>query len=29
MDIAFFDIAELPLYYNNDYRIIGDEMVRK
>lgn len=29
MDITFFDIAQLPLYYNHNYRIIGDEIVKK
>ena len=29
MDISAFGIAELPLFYNSDYRIIGNKIFRK
>lgn len=29
MAIASFSIAELPLYYNDDYRLIGDKIEKK
>lgn len=29
MDISALGIAELPLYYNSDYRIIGDKIFNK
>jgi len=29
MNIDYFDLAELPLYYNKEFVIVGDELVRR
>ena len=29
MNIDYFDLAELPLYYNKEFEIIGDELVQR
>ena len=29
MNIDYFDLAELPLYYNKDFVIVGDELVQR
>ena len=29
MSIDYFDLAELPLYYNKEYVIVGDELVQR
>lgn len=29
MNIDYFDLAELPLYYNKEFEIVGDELVQR
>jgi hypothetical protein len=29
MKIDYFDLAELPLYYNKEFVIVGDELVQR
>ena len=29
MNIDYFGLAELPLYYNKDFEIIGDKLVQR